>query len=124
MTVYKPCNSVPGKSEDLAPGSAGLCLERFAESSACLAFGTADEYKWFATLLCSAFDGRGHGGLLKTSAALCGAVCPLGWINRQSEYCCTLLNCFICTAYFTELHILACANNGSLSYWKSKSDCP
>lgn len=85
MTVYKPCDSVSGKSENLPLRSLGLCLERFAESSGCLAFGTADEYKWFATALCSAFDGRGHGCLLKASVALYEAACPLGWINRIFE---------------------------------------
>lgn len=55
MAVYKPCDSLSWKSENLPLRSPGLCLERFAESSGCLAFGTANEYKWFAAALCSAF---------------------------------------------------------------------
>lgn len=81
LTVYKPCDSVCRKSENLPPRSPALCLEKFAESSNCLAFGAANEYKWFATVLWSDFDGRGQRGLLKTIAALYEAACPLGWIN-------------------------------------------
>lgn len=85
VTVYKACDSIPGKSENLALRSPGLCLERFAASSPCLAFGTANECKWFATLLCSAFDERGPRGLLKTYAVLFEAPCPLALINRLSK---------------------------------------
>lgn len=63
------------------PREAGaLCLDKFAESSNCLAVGAANEYKCLASVLRWDFDRRGHRGLLKTIAAVHQAASP-GLIN-------------------------------------------
>lgn len=48
-TLYKPCDPFRGESEPLPLWN--WCLEGFAESSACLVFGTVNECKRFAALL-------------------------------------------------------------------------
>lgn len=73
-------------------------VQRFAESSSCLAVETLNEYKWFATVLCWAFDGHRHRDPLQTSAALYEATNLLVWIYRVMPHFAILLH--LCRIFY------------------------